>query len=191
MKNILSFIAGIGIGVAISWSFHKNKYENMIQEEVESLRNAKKAEHGDCTEARQEEPVEEIDNSAEEVYEETLNEARHIINYSGYSKKGEEEMGSCEKAALKNPIYVITPGEFATQVGYDTDTFYIFEDDIIADDNNDIVDNIEQTFGMKVKDIRIQFGVYEDDSVYIRNENTQTDYEILRELDTYEKRNGE
>jgi hypothetical protein len=191
MKNILSFIAGIGLGVAISWSFHKNKYEEMVQEEVESLRQVKvkKEESLDVDKEVRVEDPEEMDNSAEKEYEEHLSEVKTIINYNGYSKKDNVEKE--ESKSPKNPLYVITPDEFASEVGYDTDTFYLFEDDVIADDRNEKVTNVKETFGLTVEEIRNQFGVHEDDAVYIRNERLKTDYEILRELDTYEKRNGE
>lgn len=198
MKGFLKFVAGIGVGIAISWSYHKNKYEEMIQEEVESLRNAKKIKHGDAVKEefladenkKGTDVKEEIDNASEEAYKEEIERAKTIINYNKYSTKRDEER-SCEKTGCKNPLYIITPDEFASRDGYDTDTFYIFEDNIIADDNNKRIDNVKETFGLTVEEIRDQFGVYEEDSVYIRNEKIDMDYEILRELDTYEKRNGE
>jgi len=189
MKSFLSFVAGVSIGIAISWKLNKNKYEEMVQEEVESLREFKNKKMEKDVKEETIEEVENIDNSAEEVYEEEMDRAKSIIDYNKYSNK--DEMGPCERAANKNPLYVITPEDFASQVGYDTDTFYIFEDDIITDDNNQIITNVEETFGMTVKEIRSQFGIYEDASVYVRNERIQMDYEILREIDTYEKRNGE
>jgi hypothetical protein len=174
MKSFLTFMAGLGLGIAISWSYNKNKYEQAIGEEVKPLENKKRSS--------------DIDNSSERVYEEHLKEeAKNIINYSGYSKKDKED----ESIKMKNPLYVITPDEFASQVGYDTDTFYIFADDVITNDNNEKIDDVRKTFGLDINEIKAQFGIYEDDSVYIRNEKIQTDYEILRELDTYEKRNGE
>lgn len=203
MKKFLTFVAGIGVGVAISWTYHKNKYEEMVQEEVESLRESKekKPESGwsdsytptddeikTYHNGRRIEPV-EIDNSAEEAYEEELEKAKDIINYNNYVKKS--VMGPCEEAAIKCQIHIITPEEFATEVGYDTDTFYMFEDNVITNDNDEIVDNVPEIFNLTTEEIRNQFGIYEDDSVYVRNEKIQMDYEILREIDTYEKRNGE
>ena len=40
---------------------------------------------------------------------------------------------------------------------------------------------------MEIKD---QFGVYEDDSVFIRNSDNKCDYEILRDEEDYVRRNG-
>jgi hypothetical protein len=193
MKNILTFIAGLGIGVAVSWSFHKNKYEQMVQEEVESLRDmkSKKEEPVENDTDTKEEDVEEIDNSAEETYEDHLNQVKTIINYNGYSKKDEIEKDDSSVDKPNNPIFIITPEEFASQLGYDTDTFYCFEDDIITNDNNEVVTNVKEVLGFTVEEIRKQYGVYEDDAVYIRNERIQMDYEILRDLDTFKKRNGE
>ena len=190
MKNFLAFIAGVGVGIAIAWTYNKNKYEDMVQEEVESLRDMKK---------KKEEPIKESEkeglDTAEEIYEEHLakEEAKKIINYNNYSKIEDEEdnCGAIARERIKNPIHVITPEEFASEVGYDTDTFYIFENDIVANDNNEEIKNVEEMFALTVQEIRGQFGIYEDDSVYVRDEKLQMDYEILRELENYEKGNDE
>lgn len=198
MKSFLTFVVGVGIGAVVSTIYYKNKYEEQINEEFREAREYRRQEQKNRDAAN--EKADEIikANKKEgtdigEIYEEHLaakEKAKNIINYNGYAKSSD----TTEEDKKPEPIvipYVITPDEFASEVGYDTDSFYIFEDDVIADENNDKIDNVKETFGLTVEEIRNQFGVYEDDSVYIRNERLKVDYEILRELDTYEKRNGE
>lgn len=197
MKQLLILIGGIAIGAGISSIYHKNKYEQMIQEEVESLREHMRNQQGTngpkpedkCKDGN--EPTENISGEETSIEpltndEEEMREVRNIINYSKYSSSDEDALDS----KYKKP-FIVTPEDFASMPGYDTDTFYYHQDDIISNDNQEIVDDIELTFGMSIEDIRGQFGVYEDDAIYIRNERLKTDYEILREETNYLRRNGD
>ena len=58
-----------------------------------------------------------------------------------------------------------------------------FDDQIIADENLDIVDDIEETVGI---DSLTHFGECEDDSVFVRNDERKCDYEILLDHRDYE-----
>ena len=196
MKNILALIAGIGIGVAISWTYNKNKYEEMVQEEVESLRemNQSKKEPMDAEEDKgkmwEESRKAKVDMGTQkekEDFDKNLNNIKTIINYNHYSQEKDDK----EEAKEKSSMVIIKPEEFADKIGYDTDSFYLFADNIITDDNNAAIDNVKETLGFTVEEIRNQFGVYENDAVYIRNPKLNMDYEVLRELETYQKRDGD
>lgn len=189
MKSLLTFVIGAGIGAAISWVYHKNKYEEIIQEEITSLRaNSKLSTF--ASDKKNDDKTNQV-GYEEDNSKTTINKARNIIDYNGYSKNDEPEIGPCEAAARRNPLYVITPEEFASQLGYDTDTFYLFADDIITNDNNEVLSNVKEMFGITIDEIKDQYGKYEDNAVYVRDERIQMDYEILKELGPYEKRNGE
>lgn len=187
MKKILTFIAGLGLGVAISWTYHKNKYEEMIQEEVDSLREMSKKVTKDDENEKKTCPE-------DTTTDDELDEAKVIIQYNKYSKTEDvipsktEEMGPCEREANRNPIFVITPDEFASEPGYDTDTFYIHANDVVVNDNFEVVKDVVGTLGLTVKEIREQFGIYEDNAVYVRDVKINMDYEILIDLDIYKKR---
>ena len=172
LKNCLFLLTGIGIGIGISWTYHKNKYEEIIQEEIEDLRadrqNAKSAIDADI----------EVENGEyeDEPFEETeedLDNAKHIIQYNKYAPIEEE----CMTEKAKKP-FVITPDDFATIPGFDTDTFYYHNDDIVVNDNKEVVDT-KDVLGLSVSQIKEQFGVHEDNAVYIRNYKLNCDYEIL------------
>ena len=78
--------------------------------------------------------------------------------------------------------YVISPDEFGEKDDYDTITLMYYEDDILADDNEDKIDDVDGIIGY---DSLSHFGEYEDDAVYVRNDARRTDYEVLRMLKTY------
>jgi hypothetical protein len=190
MKSILMFIGGLVIGAGASWVYHKNKYEEMVQDEVEELRAHMKENDSKSIRKPSEDSRESVKEYVEELtleqYDESLENAKKIINYSKYSTANDEVItDECR------PPFVVTPEDFASLPGYDTDTFYYHQDDIISNCDNEMVDDIELTFGMSIIKIKEQFGVYEDDAVYIRNERLKTDYEILRDESDYVKRNGD
>ena len=55
-------------------------------------------------------------------------------------------------------------------------------DDNLIDDNDEIIKDRDAILG---KDALSHFGEYEDDSVYIRDEDKLIDYEILRSEKTF------
>ena len=189
MKSVLTFIAGLAIGTGVSWVYHKNKYETMINEEMDELRdhiqNREKngKEVTDICEESIKEELESIEcdymkeeNRRNEEYDEILLQKRYTNSEDAISNKS---------------LHVVAPDDFASVPGFDTDTFYYYANDIITDDNNEIVDEstIRSLFGMTAMEIKDQFGVYEDDSVFIRNSDNKCDYEILRDEEDYVKRN--
>ena len=46
MKSLLMFIGGLTIGAGVTYVIQKNRYEEMIQEEVEDLREHYKNKEG-------------------------------------------------------------------------------------------------------------------------------------------------
>jgi AraC-like DNA-binding protein len=185
MKNILMFIGGLTIGAGVSWMYHKNKYEKMVQEEVESLREHAKEKEGSSIDLNQFEEQEakkvELQETEEEI-EEQQEQARNIINYNKYSTPEPTETVA-EK--YKKP-FVVTPEDFASVVGFDTDSFYFFADDVIANGSRERIDDVEELFGLSIDEIKDQFGVYEEDCVYIRNMRMKCDYEILKDEEYFE-----
>ena len=78
--------------------------------------------------------------------------------------------------------YVITPEEFGDLDDYETISLTYYADQILADDNDVIVDDIEDVVGF---DSLNSFGEYEDDSVFVRNDRLKSDYEILLDQRKY------
>ena len=164
-KNVLIFTAGAAIGSAVTWKFVKTKYERIANEEIESVK-----EFFGRGKNKEEE--------SEEVYEVfadgVLKEAEKICEENGYTnysntKKEEEEMD------IDAP-YVITPEEFGELDDYETETLTYYKDKVLADDWDNKIENVDDLVG---EESLTHFGEYEEDSVYVRNDTTKTDYEIL------------
>ena len=79
--------------------------------------------------------------------------------------------------------YVISPDEFGCADGYDAiGLTYYSGNGVLVDDNEERVDNVEELVGeCSLK----HFGEYEDDSVYVRNDERKCDYEILLDESNY------
>lgn len=105
--------------------------------------------------------VEEAEKKANEI----------IIEKNGY-----------DKGTVVPNIYTISPDEFGEEDDYKiVGLTYFSGDDKLVDDNGDLVD-VDSTVGVNSLTL---FGEYVDDAVYVRNEDTQTDYEILLDVREY------
>ena len=92
-----------------------------------------------------------------------------------------ETMGYAPDGSPTEP-YVISPHEFGEKDGYECISLTYYADGIVTDDANEVLDNWPDLVG---PDFMSHFGEYEDDSVFVRNEDRQTDYEILRDLSPF------
>lgn len=198
--GVISFIFGAGVGAAAAYYLLKNKYEAIAQEEIESVKEAylskeaKKTEHSEVVEK---EPTEEPDEFAKRRL------ARNKPDISVYTKQvGKLNYSECfdEEAAekeaepeLAGDPYVVPPEEFGEYEDYERRTLYFFKDEILADEDYEIIEDIDDIVGSESLN---HFGEYEDDSVYVRNDRHHCDYEILldereyNEVKIVQMRNG-
>lgn len=166
LSKIIIFAAGAAIGSAVTWKLLENKYEQRLEEEIDSYKEARS--RRECIEADDDIQEEEDDaDIARAEYEE-------IIKASGYATQSEIEE-DVEEA------YVISPDEFDEFDDYNTVSLTYYADGVLADDDGEIVEDIAGTVG---ENFARHFGDYEEDAVHIRNDSRKCDYEIL--LDTRE-----
>ena len=178
LNKIIVFVAGAVIGSAVTYKFVKNKYERITQEEIDSVKETYTHKNlGENVGEDFTEDCEGIKNEMREIkdiVDSEVNRLKTILDENGYvdysTPKGKE-------VATMNP-YVISPDEFSENEDYETESLTYYLDGILADDRNNIID-IDVVVGRESLN---HFGEYEDDSVFVRNEELKTDYEIL--LDT-------
>ena len=166
-NKVLIFTAGIAVGVVASWKFFENKYKKIAQEEIDSVK--------EVFSRREKEKAESAEESSEdaepEISEEEVEEYSNFVRDLGYTN---EEKGG---VAMKKP-YVIPPDEFGEHPNYGTESLTYYADGVLTDDFDNPIEDVEAMVG---KDSLTHFGEYEDDSVFVRNEDHKTDYEILRD----------
>lgn len=166
MISILAFAAGAAVGSVATWKLVKTKYERIAQEEIDSVKEvfSRKAER--------EKEIEQPDEQEKEVERAVYNDTLVSAGYTYHPDIIKEE----EVKVLH--AYVIPPEEYGEGDGYNLQELTYYADGVLADDWYEVVD-IEETVG---KDALTHFGEYEDDSVYVRNDDLMIEYQIL--LDT-------
>lgn len=186
----LSFVIGASAGSLVTWKCIEKKYKQIAQEEIDSVKEtyAKmrkddlKAKKTDLEAAKaklhpaESEKVETPEVKPEEVqkYEDVI--AKH--NYTSYSNNINEKGGD----VMTDRPYVISPDEFGDYPDYETISLTYYNDKVLTDEYNEIVDDIDDLIG---EDSLNHFGEYEDDSVFVRNDSLKVDYEILLDSANY------
>ena len=172
---IVSFICGAAFG-AVVMSIYKNKKS----ETAESTETADPFEPvEEQTDISEEEPTEEpvIIPEVKSDIEKTVSD---IIVKNGYS------IGDHTNPDVDDGPYVIGPADFGEFEDYDALSLTLLSDGILVDDRMYTIDDPENTVGTNYKKY---FGVYpnDPDTVYIRNDELCCDYEIVKDLRTYEE----
>ena len=184
MKNLLCFIAGAAIGSVITWKLIEKKYKDLADEEIESVKETFKNRKPRITKDEVKETVEKVINKWKEP-KETVED---IVTAEGYSTEDEEKIEEDDESSYTVDVdpgvevivpYVITPEQFGEFTEYGTKTLTYYADDVLTDeiDNPITSGEMETMIGPDALD---HFGEYEDDSVYIRDEMNEMDYEILK-----------
>jgi hypothetical protein len=171
-KNIVNtfiFIAGAAVGSVVTWQFVKKKYEQIAQEEIDSVKETYAKLHDKTNDT----DVEETVTDETPVYDEEDYEEYDALT-TVYGGENVPNMGH-------DKPYVIPPEEFGENEDYDQFSLTLYADNILTDENDCIVEDVESIVGVESL---THFGEYEDDSVFVRNDRLKVDYEIL--LDTRE-----
>lgn len=183
IKYFASFLFGTAVGVAVSWKILKTKYEQIAQEEIDSVKEVFSKRNKETAEFLND-AAKTLSEIKEEIDEEPSEKSEGIIDYSGmcrdfgYISENKEKKGG---DYMNDYPYVISPDEF-DEIGYNTVSLTYYADGVLTDECNDPIEDVDETIG---EDSLNHFGEYEDDSVFVRNDALRTDYEILRDLRNY------
>ena len=189
MKNLLCFVAGAAIGSGVRWKLIEKKCKELADEEIESVIETFKNRKPRITKDNVKETVEKVINK----YKEPKETVEDIVTAEGYSIEDEEETDEDDDSNYTVDVdpgvevivpYVITPEQFGEYSEYGTKTLTYYADNVLTDeiDNPITSDEMETMIGPDALD---HFGEYEDDSVYIRDEMNEMDYEILKSEKTF------
>lgn len=162
VKNGLIFVAGAAIGALAAFKITKSKYESIIDEEINSVK--------DMYKKRQEE-IEEVIENAEEV-------VRHVEEISvnnGYVSKSEDPVNP---VVNEDDPYYIEVDEYGNDEEYDCCELYYYTDGVLADDIDE-----RANLANVPPDYEDQFA--HGDAVYVRNPRLHCDFEIVKVDTTY------
>ena len=180
---VISFAIGAAIGSVATWKFVKDKYEQIAQEEIDSVKEVySKREATKKTES--EEKEKEVREKADLAKDkpDIMEFASKIAQEEGYINYGDTKEQAEKPSTAPEEVYVIPPEEFGMLDEYDTVSLTYYADQVLADDDDRPVENVEETVRF---DSLSHFGEYEDDSVFVRNDRLKVDFEILKDRRKY------
>lgn len=164
MSALSHFCTGIIFGVG-AWYITDQYWKKRNEREVAEVRENLKAYYNE----REAEKTEKI-----------VQETREACMIEFNKANTENNMGDAEKAETKKrDIYIIKPEEYGENPGWakfsykynpDTDSYTNATFDVEVDD-----EEIDDMIGKGIPD---HFGEFEDDAVYVRNEDLKTDIAV-------------
>lgn len=196
----IMFVAGAAIGSAATYKFVKTKYERITREEIDSVKEYFKEINNDTSSNES-----EAKNSYEETNEEIEDEqpVRNIVrekpDLAEYARLLDQYRA--EEAAFENQNgkkggdddmeyddpYVISPDDFDENDSYDRISLTYYSDGTVVDDCDEILDDDEIDVQVG-RDWINSFGEFgDDDVIHVRNEQSKTDYEIVRDPRKYDE----
>jgi len=204
--STLTFVLGVAAGATIGILATKNKFEQKADAEILAAHKyaAKYFPVGKTKEEleaeKNEEPVPEnsspVDNTVKLTNTEEKEPSPKKIDYSKMYKPDDGEqvkkivgtssttVDGLEKSReeRKKRIYLISPQSFRESM-YECKSLLYYSDGILADDDNNVIHTPSEVIGDEALDA---FGRYEDDCVYVRDDNIQIDYEIIKDTRKFE-----
>lgn len=186
--NTLLFATGAAVGSLVTWRVLKTKYDRLIQEEIDSVketfariaREESKETEDVCEEDEEEDPSED-DDIPPEVRNEYVNLTRKYSRSSTTVEKSDKK-GEGDDVPYENGPELITPEECGDGTnGHSIYCLTYYSDGILADDWFGTYE-IDETIGEEALE---HFGDHVDDVVYVRNESLHADYEVTRDDRTY------
>ena len=190
LSSVIIFCGGVFIGGFLTWDFFKTKYEKIADEEIASVK--------ETFEHREPRPdknykVEETLKGNDEYINVSPGVAERIVQiidsngYRNYSNTAIEtdKKGGTADMELKQP-YVITPEQYEDNVDYTKVSLTWYSDEVLEDDWGNVLDP-DDVIG---SDALKTFGQYEKDSVFVRDDDEQIDYEVLLDTRSYKETYG-
>lgn len=178
--NFLTFTAGAAVGSVVTWKLIKTKYEQIAQEEIDSVKES-------FSNKPNYEGPEDSDEAerANEPNPTDIREYASKLQSEGYTDYSNVNNSKPEKKTVADNVekpYVISPEEYGDIEEYDCIELTYYEDGVLTDDGDEIIDDVDAIVGEGSLET---FGDYEDDSVHVRNDRLKCDYEILRDPRKY------
>lgn len=203
IKNVFVFVAGAGVGALITYKLVKDKYEEILEEEIESVKEVfgrNRTFNGEIVEMSDEEYEESVNNIVKEnqfnekteklVYKRKLGK---VIDYdkkfkSSTLERAKDNRPKEDDSEPKEEPYVISVAEFNDEmVNHDKLTITYYElDETLTDEREEILTDIDSIVG---SESLLCFGEESNDPdiVYVRNESLGADYEVIRVPKSYQE----
>lgn len=189
VKGLVIFVVGFGLGAVAAKMVLKREYEELVQEEVESLRETAARRKG----LRKESSPSKVSNKNGEAlidgFENGIKVSPKAKDH--YKRMTEQYAGETDLEHIRDrhnvthhdgradcTPYAISLEEFSEEMDhFEKSTIYYYdEDDTLADEQEEMIQDVLAIIGPAVLDHLQQA---KSDVVYVRNEKMQIDYEII------------
>lgn len=186
--NMFIFAAGAAIGSAVAWLYAKKYYEQIANDEIESMKEwvARRVEEQDesNSECTPDSDTNVIVNPTSPSVKPDLKEYVSMINDLGYVNYSQTKMNfdKKEEVDVLDEPYVIKPEIFGEEDDYEEVSLTYYADGVLTDEQDNIIEDVDSLVGADYAD---HFGEYEDDSVFVRNDRLKIDFEILADQRNY------
>lgn len=186
-KTLFAFVVGAALGSLLTWVFMRQTCNEKAQNEINEMREHYLKKAGEQHEKTA--TVSSLPRPAASVKTVAYDKVIQDCHYISDSETDEAE--SIGKRPNTDEPYIISPEEFDsldTDIQYPGVTLTWYADCILADDNNEIIEDVEDIVGFEALSRFKEFGA---DAVYVRNEAHECDYEILRDSRRYADVHGD
>lgn len=177
LSNLLLFTAGAALGSLVTWRIFKSRYEIVDEDYDEEPDDPVEGDDGNKSESNET----KIDYNKKPPLKDYV---KMVENY-GYKPKThmeevEEELANGEQGDedIYEP-FIIRPEEYGELHAYETLSLNYYADGVLTDDLDNPIEDVES---LVPADFADHFGEYDDNAVFVRNDNLECDYEILRDL---------
>ena len=161
IRELIIFVVGVGVGIGASYNLIKKKHDEILEEEIASVKETYSKynkESDEVTEEKEPEP-EEI-ASVKEKYEKLTKE---------YSELNEDSCTNSE-------IYEISYDDFGEEGYTEIELTYYIDDNTLTDDADEPMEELDII--SSIGSIDILNGCKDGEYIYIRNEEKEIDYSI-------------
>ena len=176
LKIIFAFALGAAAGAAVSAHLLKKHYEEIAQEEIESVKETyaelytSEESEEECEETTENETPGEKPN----VHFTLTDKTKYLEEVRDYSGRESKEVGTAP--------FEIMVDEYGTVYEHDCIELTLFADGVLVDDGYEVIDNVDEIVG-KSNVCRLKDS--DDDSIWVRNPVLKADYEIVKDVRNY------
>lgn len=180
MNKALYFLLGVGVGAAGAYFYLKNRFEQYAQEEIDSVKETYKAKQEPAEEKVE---IKHVKPDLKDLFPSDI--VKKVEEYKDYHTKVEKPDDPAHKPFSEEPE-IISEEDFGEIDEYEKLTLTYYSDGILAEELSDeIVENADELVGTDyIQELE------ESDAVYVRNDIEKTDYEIVKNLQTYKEVTG-
>lgn len=187
LKGALFFVSGAAIASFITFKILDKKYKDMADEEIKSVKETYERKNEklkqEIKELKSGPKTVVVEEVKPEPTQAAINPYSSLVNSYGYletQRKIDEKETKKEMVENRN-VEIIPPEEFG-EYGYKCVSLTYYADKALTFEDNSLIKDVNKYVGSKALDT---FGEYEDDSVFVRNHEMKTDFEILLDSRNY------